>query len=60
MKKGKKGVEPQGQHSSKWVPFSPEGSTGCHRRRNLGNKKAGDLSHLHGKFFDPTVDTLEA
>jgi hypothetical protein len=41
----------------KGVLFSTEGSTGWHRRRNLGNykgnKKEADFSHLHDKFADP-------
>jgi hypothetical protein len=40
----------------KGVLFSTEGSTGWHRRRNLGdykgNKKEGDFSHLHDKFTE--------
>jgi len=40
----------------KGVLFSTGGSTGWHRRRNLGdykgNKKEGDFSHLHDKFAD--------
>jgi hypothetical protein len=39
----------------KGVLFSTEGSTGWRRRRNLGdykgNKKEGDFSHLHEKFW---------
>jgi hypothetical protein len=40
----------------KGVLFSTEGSTGWHRRRDLGdykgNKKEGDFSHLHDKFTE--------
>jgi hypothetical protein len=36
--------------------FGDVGSTGWHRRRDLGgykgNKKEGDFSHLHDKFAD--------
>jgi hypothetical protein len=46
----------------KGVLFSTEGSTGWHRRRNLGdykgNKKEGDFSHLHDKFWGPGDDAV--
>jgi len=39
----------------KGVLFSTEGSTGWRRRRDIsthkGNKKEGDFSHLHDKFW---------
>ena len=37
------------------VLFSTAGQTGWHRRRDMrkykGNKKEGDFSHLHDKFW---------
>jgi hypothetical protein len=59
----KRKKRPSGQDGgTKWVPFGTEGSTGCHRRRNLGgykgNKKEGDFSHLHDKFWGEGDDPV--
>jgi hypothetical protein len=46
----------------KGVLFSTEGSTGWRRRRDLGdykgNKKEGDFSHLHEKFWGEGDDPV--
>jgi hypothetical protein len=46
----------------KGVLFSTAGATGWHRRRDLGNymgnKKEGDFSHLHGKFWGEGDDAV--
>jgi hypothetical protein len=46
------------------VLFHNTGSTGWRRRRDHGDYKAGRSEHdfrdQHEKFFDPTVDELEA
>jgi hypothetical protein len=44
------------------VLFSTAGQTGWRRRRNLGNykgnKKEGDFSHLHDKFWGEGDDPV--
>jgi hypothetical protein len=44
------------------ILFSTQGSTGWGRRRNLGdykgNKKEGDFSHLHDKFWSEGDDPV--
>jgi hypothetical protein len=46
----------------KGVLFSTQGSTGWGRVRNLGdykgNKKEGDFSHLHDKFWSEGDDPV--
>ena len=46
----------------KAVMFHEAGSTGWRRRRNLGdykgNKKEGDFSHLHEKFWTEGDDPV--
>jgi hypothetical protein len=45
------------------VLFSKVGSTWWRRRRDIsthkGNKKEGDFSHLHGRFWSPGDDPVE-
>ena len=44
------------------VLFSTAGQTGWRRRRDIrnhkGNKKEGDFSHLHGKFWGEGDDPV--
>jgi hypothetical protein len=46
----------------RWALFTTAGQTGWHRRRDLGdykgNRREGDFSHLHGKFWGEGDDPV--